>query len=334
MPDDASSEKVRLMRLAIDEAETSVAEDGQIHPKVGAVVVRDGHVLASAHRGELGDGEHAEFTALERKLANQSIVGATVYTTLEPCSTRNHPKVPCATRLIERSVGRVVIGILDPDVRIRGQGYELLRNAGIAVDLFDDDGVSRVEEMNREYIRLKRGGEYVLADAAFVAGASGRSLDEWYRLLNRLYWPRNTGRTPSDLFTHLVEVIGGFSGLASSNAKPGVDPARHLAKAFAWWMTLCGTVGVDSPERMVWSKFPGVCPYCVRSPHSPDECLEAKTEQPSPRWEELARLAAADAPPGRLGDWQSMFARIYPVQQTEEFGLKFARLTEELGEFG
>jgi pyrimidine deaminase RibD-like protein len=43
-----------------------VGEGGRAHPKVGAVVVKGGMVLASAHRGQLGAGEHAEYTALER----------------------------------------------------------------------------------------------------------------------------------------------------------------------------------------------------------------------------------------------------------------------------
>jgi diaminohydroxyphosphoribosylaminopyrimidine deaminase/5-amino-6-(5-phosphoribosylamino)uracil reductase len=71
--------------------------------------VKDGRVLAKAHRGEFPK-EHAEFIALERKLANVSVVGATVYATLEPCTSRTDPKVPCAERLAERKVARVFIG--------------------------------------------------------------------------------------------------------------------------------------------------------------------------------------------------------------------------------
>ena len=78
-------------RLAIDEARKSVPEqDGRTHPKVGAVVVKNGRVLSSGHRGEVA-GNHAEYIALEKKLADDVIAGATVYTTLEPCTTRNPP---------------------------------------------------------------------------------------------------------------------------------------------------------------------------------------------------------------------------------------------------
>lgn len=141
------------MRLAIHEARRSRFEDDRPHPYVGVVVVRDGEVLASACRGDRALGDHAEFGALEKKLASERVAGCTVYTTLEPCTTRNHPKVPCADRLIERRVGRVVIGMLDPDQRITGQGVLRLRRARIAVDLFPPDLMSEIEELNRDFIR-------------------------------------------------------------------------------------------------------------------------------------------------------------------------------------
>jgi pyrimidine deaminase RibD-like protein len=144
----------RFARLAIDEARKSVSEtDGKIHPKVGAVVVKDGQVLSKAHRGELPQN-HAEFVALDRKLSDDAVSGATVYTTLEPCTTRNHPKIPCADRLVSRKVARVVVGMLDPDPRITGRGLQKLRAANIAIDLFPSDLMTEVEELNREFTRF------------------------------------------------------------------------------------------------------------------------------------------------------------------------------------
>ncbi len=143
----------QFMKEAIEQARLCVGEDGRCHPKVGAVVVKDGVVVAKAYRGELADGEHAEFTALEKKIADDSVVGATVYATLEPCTSRNHPKVPCAKRLVERKVARVVIGMLDPNPDICGKGYLLLREANIGVGLFDDDLKAEIEELNRDFMR-------------------------------------------------------------------------------------------------------------------------------------------------------------------------------------
>jgi pyrimidine deaminase RibD-like protein len=140
-------------RMAIDEARKSISEnDGRPRPKVGAVIVKRGQVLSSAYRGELR-GNHAEFIALEKKLNDESVVGATVYTTLEPCTTRNPPKIPCAERLIERKVARVVIGMVDPDLRISGQGIRKLVAANIEVSLFPHDLVLELEELNRDFTR-------------------------------------------------------------------------------------------------------------------------------------------------------------------------------------
>lgn len=141
-------------RMAIDEARKSMSEkDGRAHPKVGAVVVKDGRVLSTAYRGER-PSNHAEYVALEKKLSDEAVAGATVYTTLEPCTTRNHPKVPCAVRLIERRVARVVIGMLDPDVRITGRGQRKLRSGGITTDFFPPDLMAEAEELNREFTRF------------------------------------------------------------------------------------------------------------------------------------------------------------------------------------
>ena len=152
------AEDRKFAELAVKEARKSIPEDGRVHPKVGVVVVKDGHILATAHRGEIPQG-HAEFIALEKKLAAISVSGATVYTTLEPCTSRNHPKIPCANRLVDRKVTRVVIGMLDPDNKISGRGQRTLRKAGIATALFPEDLMAEVEDLNREFIRDRESGE-------------------------------------------------------------------------------------------------------------------------------------------------------------------------------
>jgi pyrimidine deaminase RibD-like protein len=156
----------RFARMAIDQARKSVAEDNaKHHPKVGAVIVKDGRVLSEAHRGEI-PGNHAEFIAMEVKLRDEILAGTAVFTTLEPCTTRTHPKVPCAERLIERKVTKVVIGMLDPDKRITGQGVKWLRKANVTVEFFPSDLAGEVEELNRDFTRERERQRAVEEDVA------------------------------------------------------------------------------------------------------------------------------------------------------------------------
>ena len=323
-----------FIRLAITEAQKSKPEDSRPHPVVGVVVVRDGAVVATGFRGE-HPGEHAEYVALERRLKDQVIAGSTLYTTLEPCTTRNHPKVPCAERLVERKIARVVIGMLDPNPIISGKGQRLLRDANIATELFPSEFMSQVEEQNREFLRFHRDGKAKsTVTQEFINANRGRALDTWYRTVNAIYWNRNFYKDPSSIFTHLIEIIGGLSQLASQKRKAGMRAEGFVPKAFAWWMALCGKAGVRSVADMVWTKFPNVCAYCRRNPHDPDECKEQKISTPSPDWPSLLQIGTTNlhARPHSLGDWQRMFSKVYPVQQTEDFGPTFARLAEELGE--
>jgi pyrimidine deaminase RibD-like protein len=145
----------RFALMAIEEALKSIPEDDEPHPKVGAVIVKDGKLVSKAHRGE-NPKSHAEYIALEGKLPDDLVSGATIYTTLEPCTTRNHPKIPCAQRLVERKVARVVIGMLDPNPEIRGRGVQLLREASIETQLFPGDLGAQAEEMNRDFTRAQK----------------------------------------------------------------------------------------------------------------------------------------------------------------------------------
>jgi pyrimidine deaminase RibD-like protein/NTP pyrophosphatase (non-canonical NTP hydrolase) len=327
------SSEHEFMRQAIDSSRPCKGEDDRPRPKVGVVIVKDGRVLATSFRGELSAGEHAEFTALEKKLPDESLAGSTVYTTLEPCTTRNHPKVPCVDRLIERKVARVVIGMLDPNPQITGRGQRKLRDANIQTDLFPADLMAEVEELNREFTRhQKRQDEAPTPSQTLIHENLSRSLDGWYKVTNQVFWNQNFHREPSAIFAHLVEVIGGLSALASSKRKAGVNPETYIVKALAWWLTLCGKLGIKSVEDMLWDKFPAVCPYCQETRHNPDVCIERKAASGGPPWSQLAALGGKANRPRRLKEWQLMYSGIYPAQQTEEYGPSFARLTEELGE--
>ncbi len=138
-----------LMELAVEIAEKSISEGGGPRPTVGAVIARDGHVLETGFRGEGEPGRHAEEAALA-KLTGAQAAKTVVYTTLEPCTSRR--RMPCAQRLITKQVERVVIGMLDPNPDIRGQGEWLLEGAGISIGKFESDLVKTIKAQNSEFI--------------------------------------------------------------------------------------------------------------------------------------------------------------------------------------
>ena len=101
------------------------------NPAVGAVIVKDGVILA---RGWTQDGgrPHAEVEALRR--AKKSAQGATMYVTLEPCSHQGKTG-PCADAIIKAGIARVVSALEDPNPEVAGRGHARLRAKGIAVDV-------------------------------------------------------------------------------------------------------------------------------------------------------------------------------------------------------
>ena len=133
---------------AIAEARKSVAEDDRFHPYVGVVIVKDGKILATGYRGESGKGDHGEYCAL-KKLNEADVNGATVYTTLEPCSARKPPKKPCTQRLIESRVARVVYGIADKDESV--YGHASLVEAGIEIGFFPNDLMKELLALNKKW---------------------------------------------------------------------------------------------------------------------------------------------------------------------------------------
>ena len=101
------------------------------NPNVGAAVVKDGELLATAFHEQAG-GDHAEVAALRG--AGDNTKGASLYVTLEPCN--HHGRTPpCTDAIIASRVARVVVGTRDPNPHVEGMGIEKLRAAGIEVVL-------------------------------------------------------------------------------------------------------------------------------------------------------------------------------------------------------
>jgi diaminohydroxyphosphoribosylaminopyrimidine deaminase/5-amino-6-(5-phosphoribosylamino)uracil reductase len=141
------SDHEEAMRLTIAEAELARGTTGD-NPWVGCLIVdAAGVVLGRGHT--LGPGEdHAEIGALREADAHgRSVVGSTMYSTLEPCSF--HGRTPACSRVVvNRRIGRVIIGMRDPHPRVDGVGISILREAGIEV----------IESVCEDEVRRQLGG--------------------------------------------------------------------------------------------------------------------------------------------------------------------------------
>ncbi|PLS31187.1 bifunctional diaminohydroxyphosphoribosylaminopyrimidine deaminase/5-amino-6-(5-phosphoribosylamino)uracil reductase [Bifidobacterium margollesii] len=165
------------MSVALDHAKRGL---GKVNPNplVGAVIVRDGRIIATGHHDHFG-GWHAERDALESaKRQGVSVRGATIYVTLEPCCHQGK-QPPCTQALIDAGISRVVVGSADPNPLVAGKGIRQLRQAGIAVT--EDVLRAECDAMNeiflhyivdrRPFVLLK----YAMTLDGRIATASGAS---------------------------------------------------------------------------------------------------------------------------------------------------------------
>lgn len=158
------ADDIRFMHRA---AELALRGEGWVNPNplVGALVVRNGRIIGAGWHERWG-GPHAERNALSR--CSESPAGATMYVTLEPCC--HHGKTPpCADALIAAGIGRVVVGMQDPNPLVAGKGLARLREAGIEVVC----GVCEQElrYMNRVFLK------YIASRRPWVVLKSAMTLD-------------------------------------------------------------------------------------------------------------------------------------------------------------
>jgi len=131
------------------------------NPVVGAVVVRDGEVVGEGWHERKG-GPHGEVVALQA--AGERARGATLYTTMEPC-THHGDTPPCTKAILEAGVARVVAGALDPNPKAGG-GLEELGAAGVDVELIDSFEARAQNEAWRMWV--SQGRPFVTYKAAMT----------------------------------------------------------------------------------------------------------------------------------------------------------------------
>jgi len=112
--------------------ELALKGEGNVFPNplVGAIIVKNGKVIAEGYHKKLGE-DHAEAYAI--KNAEQDLTGSTLYCNLEPCCHTNKLTPPCVPLIIKSGIKTVVISNIDPNPFVSGKGIEQLQKAGIEV---------------------------------------------------------------------------------------------------------------------------------------------------------------------------------------------------------
>ena len=153
------------MRAALKEAKKAAGQTSP-NPAVGAVLVIDNRIVARGHHRGAGH-DHAEIECL-RNFTDGVPARATLYVTLEPCSTVGRT-APCTTAIIKAGVKNIVVGTTDVNPRHFGRGMTQLRNAGVKVR----DGI-----LAEECAGLNEGfNKWIVTGRPFVIAKCGMSLD-------------------------------------------------------------------------------------------------------------------------------------------------------------
>ncbi len=154
------------------------------NPAVGCVIVKDGRVIGRGWT-QPGGRPHAETVALTQ--AGDAARGADVFVTLEPCA-HHGATPPCAEALIAAGVAKVWMATGDPDARVNGKGAQMLRDAGIEVDvgLLEDEAladhagfIARVT-LDRPFLTLKLANSFdgriatATGESQWITGAQAR----------------------------------------------------------------------------------------------------------------------------------------------------------------
>ncbi len=119
------------MRRALDLAKLGINFVNP-NPRVGAVIVKNGQIVAEGYHRYFG-GPHAEINAIENAKSIE-LEGATLVVNLEPCSHFGKTP-PCTSAIVEKRFAKVVVGMVDPNPLVAGEGIQILRDSGIDVEI-------------------------------------------------------------------------------------------------------------------------------------------------------------------------------------------------------
>ncbi|OPZ84199.1 MAG: Riboflavin biosynthesis protein RibD [Firmicutes bacterium ADurb.Bin419] len=133
------------------------------NPLVGAVIVKDDRVISEGFHEVVGCA-HAEVAAFNN--ATEDVAGGTLYVNLEPCSHYGRTP-PCAKAIIEAKIKKVVVAMIDPNPKVSGKGIQMLRSAGIEVEVgVLEEEAKKLNEIFINYVVNKK--PFVILKAAMT----------------------------------------------------------------------------------------------------------------------------------------------------------------------
>jgi len=221
----------KFMRVALKEAKKALGQTSP-NPAVGAVLVVDNQIVAKGHHRGAGR-DHAEVECL-RDFGAPVPAQATLYVTLEPCSTEGRT-APCTDAILQAGIKNVVVGAIDVNPRHSGKGIVQLRNAGVNVGegILADECAQINEAFNK----------WIVTGRPFVIAKCGMSLDG--RLTRPDVEPRwITGRPARsharELRAHVDAVLVGAETVRADNPRLTIRGTRSARQPWRVVLTRSG----------------------------------------------------------------------------------------------
>jgi len=214
------------MRRAIDLAKKGKGYTNP-NPMVGAVIVKNGQIIGEGYHEKYGEA-HAEVNAFNHATVDPE--GATMYVTLEPCS--HHGKTPpCAEKIVEKKIKKVVIGLVDPNPLVNHKGIQILEAAGI--EIITGILSEEIKEMNEIFYHfIQKKTPYVIMKTAMsldgkIATKTGDS--KWISNEKARYFGHELRHEVSGILVGINTVLADDPSLTTRlKGKVGKDPHRVI----------------------------------------------------------------------------------------------------------
>ena len=234
----------KFMRVALNEAKRAFGQTSP-NPAVGAVLVIDNQIVSKGRHREAGRA-HAEIECM-RNYGAPIPARATLYVTLEPCSTAGRT-APCTDAIIRAGLKNIVIGATDLNPRHSGRGMIELRNAGVRVR----DGI-----LAEECTRLNEAfNKWIVTGQPFVIAKCGMSLDgRLTRQPNESRWitGRDARRDVHQLRACVDAVLVGAETIRADNPRLTVRGIRGARQP--WRIVLTRSGQLPPQVRVLSDKF-------------------------------------------------------------------------------